>query len=130
MHLWVYSQYFSYDLFPFYVGLAIAIIGVIIAIYYIIKILRISFNVFSRTDGNMRNLKTFLKMHSPIIVSAMILLAMCTTILGSVHFEGGKVSIQPVSRNLIIFNSPTNNQTVDVGDLTPWTKPLKMKILV
>jgi glucosyl-3-phosphoglycerate synthase len=59
-------------------------------------------------------LKTFLKMHSPIIVSAMILLAMCTTLLGSVHFEGGKVSIQPVSRNLIIFNSPTNNQTVDV----------------
>ncbi|ADZ08428.1 glycosyl transferase family 2 [Methanobacterium lacus] len=98
----------------FYVGLAIAIIGVIIAIYYIIKIVRISFNVFSRTDGNMRNLKTFLKMHSPIIVSAMILLAMCTTLLGSVHFEGGKVSIQPVSRNLIIFNSPTNNQTVDV----------------
>jgi glycosyltransferase involved in cell wall biosynthesis len=98
----------------FYVGLAIAIIGVIIAIYYIIKIVRISFNVFSRTEGNMRNLKTFLKMHSPIIVSAMILLAMCTTLLGSVHFEGGKVSIQPVSRNLIIFNSPTNNQTVDV----------------
>ncbi|UTB33788.1 MAG: glycosyltransferase [Methanobacterium sp. ERen5] len=98
----------------FYVGLGIAIIGVIIAIYYIIKILRISFNVFSRTDGNMRNLKTFLKMHSPIIVSAMILLAMCTTLLGAVHFEGGKVSIQPVSRNLIIFNSPTNNQTVDV----------------
>ena len=97
-----------------YIGLAIAITGVIIAIYYIIKILRISFNVFSRTDGNMRNLKTFLKMHSPIIVSAMILLAMCTTLLGSVHFEGGKVSIQPVSRNLIIFNSPTNNQTVDV----------------
>ncbi len=97
-----------------YIGLAIAITGVIIAIYYIIKILRISFNVFSRTEGNMRNLKTFLKMHSPIIVSAMILLAMCTTLLGSVHYEGGKVSIQPVSRNLIIFNSPTNNQTVDV----------------
>lgn len=97
-----------------YIGLAIAIIGVIIAIYYIIKILRISFNVFSRTDGNMRNLKTFLKMHSPIIVSAMILLAMCTTLLGSVHVEGGKISIEPASRNLIIFNSPTNNQTVDV----------------
>ncbi|MTK64407.1 MAG: glycosyltransferase, partial [Methanobacterium sp.] len=97
-----------------YIGLAISIIGVIIAIYYIIKILRISFNVFSRTDGNMRNLKTFLKMHSPIIVSAMILLAMCTTLLGSVHVEGGKISIEPASRNLIIFNSPTNNQTVDV----------------
>ena len=97
-----------------YIGLAIAIIGVLMAFYYIIKILRISYNVFSRTEGNIRNLKTFLKMHSPIIVSALILLAMITTLLGSVHVEGGKVSIEPASRNLIIFNSPTSNQTVDV----------------
>ena len=97
-----------------YIGLAIAVIGVVMAFYYIIKILRISYNVFSRTEGNLRNLKTFLKMHSPIIVSALILLAMITTLLGSVHVEGGKVSIEPASRNLIIFNSPTNNQTVDV----------------
>jgi len=97
-----------------YIGLAIAIIGVIMALYYIVKILRISYNVFSRTEGNIRNLKTFLKMHSPIIVSALILLAMITTLLGSVHVEGGKVSIEPASRNLIIFNSPTSNQTVDV----------------
>lgn len=97
-----------------YIGLAIAIIGVLMAFNYIIKILRISYNVFSRTEGNIRNLKTFLKMHSPIIVSALILLAMITTLLGSVHVEGGKVSIEPASRNLIIFNSPTSNQTVDV----------------
>lgn len=97
-----------------YIGLAIAIIGVFMALYYIVKILRISYNVFSRTEGNLRNLKTFLKMHSPIIVSALILLAMTTTLLGSVHVEGGKVSIEPASRNLIIFNSPTSNQTVDV----------------
>ncbi len=97
-----------------YIGLAIALIGVVIALYYIVKILRISYNVFSRSDGNIRNLKTFLKMHSPIIVSALILLAMITTLLGSVHVEGGKISIEPVPRNLIIFNSPTSNQTVDV----------------
>lgn len=97
-----------------YIGLAIAIMGILIAVYYIIKILRMSYNIFSRSDGNIRNLKTFLKMHSPIIVSALILLAMTTTLLGSVHIEGGKVSIEPASRNLIIFNSPTNNQTVDV----------------
>jgi glucosyl-3-phosphoglycerate synthase len=97
-----------------YIGLAIAIIGVIMAFYYIVKILKISYNVFSRTEGNVRNLKTFLKMHSPIIVSALILLAMITTLLGSVHVEGGKVSIEPASRNLIIFNTPTSNQTVDV----------------
>lgn len=96
------------------IGLIIACTGVIIAIYYIVKILRISYNVFSRSDGNIRNLKTFLKMHSPIIVSALILLAMITTLVGSVHVDGGKISIEPASRNLIIFNNPENNQTFDV----------------
>jgi hypothetical protein len=96
------------------IGVLISSIGVIIAMYYIVKIIRISFNVFSRTDGSMRNLKTFLKMHSPIIVSGLILLAMISTLLGSVHFDGGKISIQPDSRNLIIFNNPASNQTFDV----------------
>jgi glycosyltransferase involved in cell wall biosynthesis len=96
------------------IGVLISSIGVIIAMYYIVKIIRISYNVFSRTDGSMRNLKTFLKMHSPIIVSGLILLAMISTLLGSVHVDGGKVSIEPNSRNLIIFNNPANNQTVDV----------------
>ena len=53
-------------------------------------------------------------MHSPIIVSILILLAMMTTILGSVHVDNGKISIEPASRNLIIFNNPASNQTVDV----------------
>jgi len=96
-----------------YVGMAIACIGVVIALFYIVKIIRISYNVFSRSDSNIRNLKTFFKMHSPIIVSALILLAMITTLIGSVHVEGGKISIEPASRNVVFFNSPTN-QTIDV----------------
>ena len=96
-----------------YVGMAIACIGVVIALFYIVKIIRISYNVFSRSDSNIRNLKTFFKMHSPIIVSALILLAMITTLVGSVHVEGGKISIEPASRNVVFFNSPTN-QTIDV----------------
>lgn len=96
------------------VGLIITGVGVIIALYYIVKILKISYNVFSRSDGNIRNIKVFLKMHSPILVSALILLAMLTTILTSVHVDGGKISIEPASRNVIIFNNPTSNQTVDV----------------
>ena len=96
------------------IGLIITGAGVIVALYYIVKILKISLNVFSRSDGNIRNLKVFLKMHSPIIVSVLILLAMMTTILGSVHVDNGKISIEPASRNLIIWNTPANNQTVDV----------------
>jgi glucosyl-3-phosphoglycerate synthase len=96
------------------IGIVISSIGVAIALFYIVKIIRISYNVFSRSDGSLRNLKTFLKMHSPIIVSGLILLAMITTLLGSVHVDDGKISIEPNSRNLIIFNNPTSNQTVDV----------------
>jgi glycosyltransferase involved in cell wall biosynthesis len=97
-----------------WIGLTISLIGVSIALFYIVKIIRISYNVFSRSDGSLRNLKTFLKMHSPIIVSGLILLAMITTLLGSVHIDDGKISIEPNSRNLIIFNNPANNQTFDV----------------
>ena len=96
------------------IGLVISGIGVAIALFYIVKIIRISYNVFSRSEGSLRNLKTFLKMHSPIIVSGLILLAMITTLVGSVHFDDGKISIEPNSRNLIIFNNPNSNQTVDV----------------
>jgi glucosyl-3-phosphoglycerate synthase len=96
------------------IGLIISCVGVIIALYYIVKILRISYNVFSRSEGSLRNLKTFLKMHSPIIVSGLILIAMITTLLGSVHVDGGKISVEPASRNLIIWSNPSNNQTVDV----------------
>ena len=96
------------------IGLTISCVGVIIALYYIVKILRISYNVFSRSEGSLRNLKTFLKMHSPIIVSGLILIAMITTLLGSVHVDGGKISVEPASRNLIIWSNPSNNQTVDV----------------
>jgi len=38
---------------------------------------------------------------------------MITTLVGSVHVEGGKISIEPASRNVVFFNSPTN-QTIDV----------------
>jgi glycosyltransferase involved in cell wall biosynthesis len=100
--------------FSIYDGLAISFVGVVISLYYIVKILNTSHNIFSRSEGNMRNLKTFFKMHSPIIVSALILLAMITTLVGSVHIDNGKISIQPVSSNVIIFNSPNSNQTVDV----------------
>lgn len=53
-------------------------------------------------------------MHSPIIISGLILLAMLTTFLGAVHVYDGKMSIEPASRNLIIWNEPVENKSVDV----------------
>ena len=115
---------------PLSIGLIISGAGVVVALYYIVKILKISYNVFSRSEGNIRNLKTFLKMHSPIIVSGLILLAMITTLLGSVHVDGGKISVEPASRNLIIWNNPTTTRQWMLEDLTPLIVHLKMNLPV
>lgn len=102
---------FFIDFIKLYPGLLITGIGIIIAIYYIVKIFKISVNVFSRSEGNIKNLKVFLKMHSPIIVSMLILLAMTTTILGSIHVDNTQISIQLKSKNIVLH--PGSNQTID-----------------
>ncbi len=99
---------------PIQLGLAISILGVIVAIFYIIKIIKMSFNVFNRSDGRFRAIKSFFYMHSPILVSGLILIAMITTLLGAVHIGDGKISIEPTSRNLIIWKEPVQNKSIDL----------------
>lgn len=97
-----------------YLGLAIVIIGIIIAIYYVIKIIKASIKTILRPDSKSRNLKSFFYMHSPLIVSALIMFAVLFTMLGSVHVDEGKISIQPAARNLIFWKQPVENQTFDI----------------
>jgi glucosyl-3-phosphoglycerate synthase len=99
---------------PIQLGLVISLVGIIMAIFYIIKIIRMSFNVFKREDGRLRAIKSFFYMHSPILVSGLILIAMITTLLGAVHIGDGKVSIEPTSRNLIIWKEPVQNKSIDL----------------
>jgi glucosyl-3-phosphoglycerate synthase len=89
-----------------YIGIAITIIGLIIAIYYLIKILKSSVKTVSKPEGKSRSLRSFFYMHSPIIVSGLIMFAILFTMLSSVHVDAGKISIEPASRNLIIWNQP------------------------
>ncbi|MCC7563321.1 MAG: glycosyltransferase [Methanobacterium sp.] len=97
-----------------YLGLAIIIIGIIIAIYYVIKIIRSSIKTILRPDSKSRNLKSFFYMHSPLIVSALIMFAVLFTMLGSVHVDEGKISIEPAARNVIFWKQPVENQTFDI----------------
>jgi len=97
-----------------YIGLAIIIIGIIIAAYYVIKIIRASIKTILRPDDKSRNLKSFFYMHSPLIVSALIMFAVLFTMLGSVHVDEGKISIEPAARNVIFWKQPVENQTIDV----------------
>ncbi|MCC7550593.1 MAG: glycosyltransferase [Methanobacterium sp.] len=97
-----------------YIGLAIIIIGLVIAAYYIIKILRASIKTILRPDDKSRNLKSFFYMHSPLVVSAIIMFAVLFTMLGSVHVSEGQISIEPSAKNVILWKQPGENQTIDI----------------
>ncbi len=99
---------------PLNFGLVISGAGLVIALFYIVRIVRMSVNVIRRSDTRSQTIKSFFYMHSPIIISGLILLAMITTFLGAVHVYDGKMSIEPASRNLIIWNEPVENKSVDV----------------
>ncbi len=113
--LGIFSTFFIRPI-PIQLGLGISIFGTGIALFYIIKILRMSINMMRKPGARLQTLKSFFYMHSPIVVSGIILLAMISTLAGAIHYEDGKISIEPTSRNLIIFttHSSGNNQTFSV----------------
>ena len=75
--------------------------------------------MFRKTPrGNL--LKSFIKIHFPMIISIIVLLLMISTFIGAAHFEHGVLSIEPNSRNLIIYadNSPRDNAITVRGPYT------------
>ena len=95
---------------PLAAGVLISAIGLIISVYYIIKVIFKSLDMFRKTPrGNL--IKSFIKIHFPLIISVIVLLLMISTFIGAAHFENGVLSIEPNSRNLIIYadDTPTDN---------------------
>jgi glycosyltransferase involved in cell wall biosynthesis len=110
---------FFVNFVPLAVGIMIGVIGLIIAIFYIIKVIIKSIIMFKKTPrGNL--LKSFIKIHFPLIISIIILLLMISTFIGAAHFENGVLSIEPNSRNLIIYadDSPRENTITARGPYT------------
>ena len=110
---------FFVNMVPLSVGILIGVIGVIIAIYYIIKVIVKSIIMFRKTPR--ANLfKSFVKIHFPMIISIILLLLMISTFIGAAHFENGVLSIEPNSRNLIIYadDSPRDNTITVRGPYT------------
>ncbi|WP_407423476.1 glycosyltransferase [Methanobrevibacter sp.] len=104
---------------PLALGVLISIVGLIIAIYYIIKVIIKSIAMFrKKPKGNL--LKSFIKIHFPMIISIIVLLLMISTFIGAAHFENGVLSIEPNSRNLIIYadDTPTDNSISVRGPYT------------
>jgi len=104
---------------PLSIGVIIGVIGLILAIYYIVKVIVKSIVMFKKTPrGNL--VKSFVKIHFPMIISIIILLLMISTFIGAAHFENGVLSIEPNSRNLIIYadDSPRDNSITVRGPYT------------
>ena len=97
---------------PLAIAVILTIIGLILAVYYIIKVVVQSIVMFKKTPG--RNvIRSFIKIHFPMIISIIILLLMISTFLGAAHFDNGVLSIEPSSRNLIIYaDSSQSSSTI------------------
>ncbi|WP_458403109.1 glycosyltransferase [Methanobrevibacter sp.] len=104
---------------PVAIAAVLTLLGIIISLYYIIKVIIKSAQMFKKTPK--RNLiKSFIKIHFPMIISIIILLLMISTFIGAAHFENGVLSIEPNSRNLIIYadDSPRDNTISVRGPFT------------
>lgn len=97
---------------PLALGIAIGIIGLGIAVYYLFKLIIKSIRMFrNRPKGNL--LRSFVKMHFSVLISAVVLVLMISTFLSAANINDGKISIEPISRTLVIFpGSP--DQTIYV----------------
>lgn len=95
---------------PLAIGVIISIIGILIAVFYIIKVIVKSIVMFKKTPARSL-IKSFVKIHFPMIISIIILLLMISTFIGAANFDHGVLSIEPNSRNLIIYadNSPRDS---------------------
>lgn len=111
--LGIFSIFFIRALPPT-VGIIMGVVGVIIAAYYFVALVKRSYHVLASSKGRLQVLRSFIYMHFPILVSALILVAMISALLGAVHIDEGKISIEPNPGNLIIWKKNAENRTFDV----------------
>lgn len=97
------------------ISLVIIAIGVIISIYYIARIVKMSIRVYRQSNLSSREMiVVFMKTHFPIVISIIILLFISASLLGSVNISENQISIEPISKNMVIPTSSHSNQSVDV----------------
>ena len=98
--------------FPLEIGMGVGLLGLGIAIYYLFKLIIKSIKMF-RNRPKVNLIKSFVKMHFSVIISVFVLILMISTFLSVANINDGKISIEPISRTLVIFpGSP--DQTIYV----------------
>ena len=95
------------------ISFIVTLLGFILTVYYVIKILTKSIAIFKK-GSKIAVFKSFIKMHFPFLVCGLILILMLTTFMSAATFTDGSISIEPTSRNLIIFPQTDNIQAISV----------------
>ncbi len=96
-------------------AIIIITIGLVISLWYLYRIIRMSIKVYRQSKLTSRQLgNLFIHMHFPVVISAVILLLLVGSILGSVSLSSNEISIEPASKNLVITTLNTSNNSVDV----------------
>lgn len=108
---------FFVNTIPLEVGVLGVVIGLALSVYYLIKVIVTSVAMFKRIPR--KNLiRSFIKIHFPVLISIVILILMISTFLGAATFQNGSISIEPSSRNLIIFSDNIDNAITVRGPFT------------
>ena len=98
---------------PVFVSVIVAIIGIALTIAYVIKIIKRSIPILRKSNTSSA-LKSFIKMHFPVIVSGLILILMLSTFLAAANFDDGRVSVELTSRNFVYSPSDSYHDTISV----------------
>jgi glycosyltransferase involved in cell wall biosynthesis len=87
---------------PYQLGIVIFVVGIIISIYYMIKLATKTYKLFKKR-GNRSFIKSFFIMHLPVLISGIVLILMVSTLITSINFSNGQISLELTSKRLIIF---------------------------
>ncbi len=98
---------------PVYVSVFVAFIGVVLTIFYFLRIIRRSIPILKKSNTR-ASLQSFVRMHFPLIVAGLILILMLSTFLSAASFDDGKISVELTSRNFVYAPSDHNQQTISV----------------
>ena len=98
---------------PVLISVIVAFIGIVLTVMYIIKIIRRSVPILKKSNTR-ASLRSFVKMHFPVLVSGLILILMLSPFLSAATFNDGRVSVELTSRNFVYSPADTNHQTISV----------------
>ena len=98
---------------PVLISAFVAFVGIVLTVMYIIKIIRRSIPILKKSNTR-ASLRSFVKMHFPVLISGLILILMLSTFLSAATFNDGRVSVELTSRNFVYAPSDTNHQTISV----------------